>query len=142
MGLDMYLNRKTYVGNNYKELEDQTKIDVVGVKQNRVTYVIENVGYWRKANAIHKWFVDNVQNGEDNCQESYVGKESLKELLDLVNTVLADHDKAHGLLPTSDGFFYGGRDYDEWYFNRLEDTKNILESAIAEGGDFYYEASW
>ena len=27
----------------------------------------EEVGYWRKANAIHGWFVRNVQNGKDDC---------------------------------------------------------------------------
>jgi hypothetical protein len=138
----MYLNKKTYIGNNYKEPEDQTKIDINGVKQERITYVVENVGYWRKANAIHQWFVDNVQNGVDECQESYVSKENIKELLRVVNIVLTDCDKAHGLLPACDGFFFGGRDYDEWYFQRLRDTKNILESAIAESGDFYYQASW
>ena len=29
--------------------------------------IIEQVGYWRKANQIHNWFVENVQDGEDDC---------------------------------------------------------------------------
>jgi len=31
------------------------------------TMINEQVGYWRKANAIHNWFVENIQDGEDDC---------------------------------------------------------------------------
>ena len=55
MGLDMYLIRGTW--------EDDH----------------EEVGYWRKANQIHKWFVDNVQDGVDDCGEYKVTKEQLIE---------------------------------------------------------------
>lgn len=37
--------------------------------------IAEDVGYWRKANAIHAWFVKNVQGGVDNCQSHEVSKE-------------------------------------------------------------------
>lgn len=50
----------------------------------------KEIGYWRKANAIHRWFVENVQNGEDDCRDYFVTKEQLTELLNLVNQVLAD----------------------------------------------------
>lgn len=53
-----------------------------------VSYLIIEEGYWRKANAIHKWFVDNVQGGEDDCKEYYVDESDLKKLLDTVNKVL------------------------------------------------------
>jgi hypothetical protein len=42
--------------------------------------VIEEVMYWRKANQIHKWFVDNVQDGVDDCKEYWVSEEKLQEL--------------------------------------------------------------
>ena len=38
------------------------------------------VAYWRKANAIHGWFVDNIQDGVDDQNEYYVSKEKLEEL--------------------------------------------------------------
>ena len=50
----------------------------------------EEVMYWRKANAIHKWFVDNCQNGEDNCQPHLVRKTKIKELRDVCKTII-DH---------------------------------------------------
>ena len=51
------------------------------IQPERVRYIEEEMGYWRKANAIHKWFVDNVQDGVDNCAEYYVSDEQLRELL-------------------------------------------------------------
>lgn len=177
MGLDMYLRRKTYIGNNYKEPEKQVKIDVPGITQEKVTYVEEEAGYWRKANHIHQWFVDNVQDGEDNCGDYYVSKEQLQELLNTVNKVLdaselvdgtinagyslkpdgekiyhtqegkiiKDPTVAKELLPTQEGFFFGGTDYDEYYYENLLETKEMLEEIIArepDEGDYYYHSSW
>ncbi len=46
--------------------------------------ISEPVGYWRKANAIHRWFVENVQDGEDDCDyHREVTAEDLEELRDL-----------------------------------------------------------
>ena len=36
--------------------------------------ILEDVGYWRKANAIHNYFVQRCQNGVDECQMSLVKK--------------------------------------------------------------------
>ena len=141
MGLDMFLTKQTYVrkyGNNPPILT----LDYPGIKTERVSYIHEEIGYWRKANAIHQWFVANVQDGVDKCQESYAPKESLMALADIVAKVQANHSLAPTLLPSQDGFFFGSTDYDEYYFNDLEDTRKILESALAEDCDYYYRASW
>ena len=49
--------------------------------------IIEDVGYWRKANAIHKWFVDNIQDGEDDCGYYEVAPEQLEELLNICKLI-------------------------------------------------------
>lgn len=49
--------------------------------------IIEEIGYWRKANAIHKWFVDNIQDGEDDCGYYEVASEQLEELLDICKLI-------------------------------------------------------
>ena len=46
------------------------------------------VGYWRKANAIHNWFVENVQNGNDDCGVYSVSKEQLEDLLGICDRVI------------------------------------------------------
>lgn len=59
-------------------------------KKYGFTRITEEIGYWRKANQIHNWFVENIQNGEDDCDyHREVTEEDLKELLDVCNKVLA-----------------------------------------------------
>ena len=41
-----------------------------------------------KANAIHKFFVDEVWKGNDNCERHYVSRDTLVELLDRITTIL------------------------------------------------------
>jgi len=49
--------------------------------------ISENVGYWRKANQIHGWFVENIQDGEDDCQ--YHREVTEKDIIKLHNTCIA-----------------------------------------------------
>lgn len=104
MGLDMYLSKRTYVGNHYREPQNRVEIILPenegdelfpikkgSIKTERISEIIEGVGYWRKANAIHQWFVDNVQDGEDDCGEYYVPREKIEELYKLCKKVV---DKA------------------------------------------------
>ena len=75
MGLDSYLKKRIYIGAEYEHRKVKGSINLtaenkpIKVDLKKVTEIIESVGYWRKANHIHKWFVDNVQNGEDDCKE-------------------------------------------------------------------------
>jgi hypothetical protein len=152
MGLDMYLYKKNYIrqGDWYKpEVVNEVVVKTGGevdtkIKPERVKYVVEEVGYWRKANQIHKWFVDNVQEGNDNCGNYYVNSTTLEELLELCKKVQADHSLAESLLPSTSGFFFGGTDYDEWYFNDIDNTIKIIEECLADEGadDFEYSSSW
>ncbi len=90
------------------------------------------VAYWRKANQIHGWFVENVQHGEDNCDFYEVRKEHLSELLDRVNAVLKNKSLAPKLLPTYPGFFFGPTEYEEHYSYWLEESKKMLSKVIRE----------
>ncbi len=153
MGLDMNLYKRTYVKNwDHMEEKEKTQVSVIRegqvlVKPDRIAYVTEEVGYWCKANAIHQWFVNECQDGRDECQDAFVSHEQLEELLALVTKVLDDHSLAEELLCPQGGFFFGSTDIDEGYFQDLEDTKKILEEALAEDvvpgdGEFYYNSSW
>lgn len=151
MGLDMYLEKRIYLGALYdfNEGESTTYItargDEVNINVNKIRYIAEEAAYWRKANQIHNWFVENVQNGTDDCKSYYVSEQQLQELIDTCKEVLADHDKAPDLLPTCSGCFFGGTDYDEYYYEDLEDTVKQLEDVLANASDrdeFYYNSSW
>ena len=183
MGLDMYLegsfSTRAYIqptDQQYADMREGKEVTVeksqalidaltaIGFEDapiehqyNHMTYVFPIIT-WRKANAIHKFFVDEVQDGNDNCERHYVSRETLQELLDRITTILdiktpvAREMKAEELLPTDkEGCFFGTEEYDDWYYKDLEDTKKTLEKVFeyeenAEAGkcfdNFYYQSSW
>lgn len=145
MGLDMFLTKSIYVGAKFEHRQVQGTVNLtangktLNVNVNRISEIIEEVGYWRKANSIHHWFVQNVQDGRDECQRSYVSIEQLKELRELCKHVLKTKDSS--LLPTCSGFFFGSTEIDVDYWDDLHNTVEIL-SNIDESADYYYQASW
>jgi hypothetical protein len=170
MGLDMYLSKKTYVKQwSHIEPEKQFQVEVkrggepvTSIKPDRVSYVTEQVAYWRKFNALHNWFVQNCQNGRDECQESYVDREKLEELIvtlhevkNILETspkkkvqvkngwsngedtfveieVVEDSEKLDDLFPTSSGFFFGGTEYDEYYEQEVNQTIETITELLKD----------
>ena len=137
----------------------------------------ESMASWRKANAIHNWFVENVQEGVDDCDVYEVSKEQLESLLDICKLI---KDKCHlkkgkikngekcengqwtpiyedgeyienpaiaeEYLPTTNGFFFGSTEYDQWYMQDIEYTIEVLTKVLEET-DFEthmiaYSSSW
>jgi hypothetical protein len=157
MGLDMYLKGRRYLSSfdeddkRFKAAVAELFPELQAIKRiesddsdNIVDEVSIEVGYWRKANQIHKWFVKNVQDGEDECRPHYVSRENLMTLKEACQAVLADHTLAESLLPRERGFFFGGYEYDEWYFKDLERTIKIIDRCLAlpESWNFEYCSSW
>lgn len=143
----MYLTAKRSLPEYRDEAKEmrQAITTIIGSPFGMVNEVSVEAGYWRKANAIHKWFVDNCQNGIDECQETLIDHQDLESLLATINTVLVDHSKAGELLPPSEGFFFGSTEIDEYYIRDLEYTKELLEKILSsdqKDWDFYYRASW
>lgn len=159
MGLDMYLNRKHNIKNwahnpaerQYSvEVKTKTGVSLPTFNNDNVSYIVEEAMYWRKANAIHNWFVKNVQNGDDDCGTYYVGVDKLKELLTACETEISNEGKDtedEALKPTV-GFFFGSTDKDEWYYNTLKETVKVLTELIAEDSaanhiiEYEYLSSW
>ena len=150
MGLDMYL----YTNSKKVKRDAEPALD----EWARECFHDKGIAmYWRKANAIHQWFVEHVQNGEDDCGTYEVSVEQLQELRDTCMKVLEscnivpgtvtngyrgtengwepiiedgavveDPSVAMELLPTQEGFFFGGTDYDEWYIRDIADTAKAI----------------
>lgn len=156
MGLDMYLSGKRYMSKVFRESDEPKQNAIAKLfpelegwagrwgDSSPVKEVTIDVGYWRKANAVHDWFVRECQGGEDNCAPHYVGREQLSELKQLCEEVLANKGKAAELLPTASGFFFGSQEYDQYYFNDLENTVAIIDKALTlpEDWEFEYRSSW
>ena len=161
MGLDMYLSVRKYVSRydwdssslgdlvenpNYKIIKGLLAPNLDAEGSAGGINVELPAGYWRKANAIHKFFVD-LDNGVDECQQIRVPIEALVVLRDKCQTVIDNPELAEQMLPTQGGFFFGSTDYDEWYIKDLEHTIEIVDKVLDEnnigyGVDVIYQASW
>ena len=169
MGLDMYLEirKSEYRSNYHKDKGCKMKLeypkDITEFIPNLTDLRISRqtnyeVGYWRKANHIHNWFMQNCarrdeyDNPIDDCRPIEITVDKLEKLLDDCKKVLADHSLAKELLPTVDGFFFGSTAYDDYYLGQIEQTIEIIEPVLKfakhklEIKDYawevYYQASW
>jgi hypothetical protein len=146
MGLDMYLRAKRFIWFNEEDIAAAVAAHFPELKDRKVKQVEAEAAYWRKANAIHKWFVDNVQEGVDDCGDYAVSREQLETLRDTCRRVLDFRHLATGQLPPAEGFFFGGTDIDEWYFQDLADTVEMIDSILADfpadKWEFEYHSSW
>lgn len=149
----MYLTKKSYVKKwDFQKKNHEVDVkydgeDRLDIKPERVSEIVEEVMYWRKANHIHGWFVEKIQGGIDECQESHVGLDDLIELKDLCKKVL--ETKNTDLLPITGGFFFGSKEVDDFYWEDTKATVDAIESILAEkipdgatAPSFYYQASW
>lgn len=100
---------------------------------------------WRKFNALHKWFCDHINNGEEiNCRETYVGRNILELLLKTIEDLLNDREHPEKYLPTKSGFFFGNTEYTEYYWENVIETRDIIKRFLCFNDDinFYYNAWW
>ena len=107
---------------------------------------VHEVAYWRKANAIHGWII-NTTNAVDDCTPISLTKQDLYNLREVCINVFNVHteDYAEEMLPPTPGFFFGGSEVDEWYWQNIEETITLLNKALNESTDdamFEYQASW
>jgi hypothetical protein len=166
MGLDMYLSKKTYVKQwSHRKPEDQYEVSVKkggvscsNIKPERVSYVIEELMYWRKANQIHGWFCNNTEEITPDVKY-YVTKTDLEVLLEtcksvvdvlekspkitkqvvggwkngeeyMVDVEVYENDVLHDILPPTQGFFFGSDTIDDYYKQDIVNTIKLLEEEL------------
>lgn len=177
IGLDMYLNKSIYVGAKYERRKVAGIIDLtegdkpvkpIKVDLNKVSEIIEEVAYWRKANHIHNWFIQHCADGDGSIRRVDVSREQLEELVKTCKTALMimeelpkkkiqvvagwqggkeimqeievydNTEMLQEILPTQDGFFFGSTEYDEWYKQDVENTIKMLEEELTSDSSDYY----
>lgn len=150
----MYLTAKIYLGNysgeDLKKKGKQVRKLLPEMFESGNLNSVEvgfEAGYWRKANAIHAWFVETCQKGVDECQISDVSRKQLQKLKELCGDELKarDEDEAsEGKLEPKSGFFFETYEKDEWYYGALEETIKIVDKCLElpEEWSFEYRSSW
>lgn len=173
MGLDMYLSKRTYVKQwEHTPAEEQFEVTVKrggqpyeGIQSNRISYVTESIMYWRKANQIHGFFVNNCQEIEQDVKYDVTTADlmTLRDLcvqvLEVLNKsekkvvqvrsgwsggeeVYSDvetydcEDEISDLLPPSQGFFFGSYEIDDYYKQDVQETLDFLEKELPNCGEY------
>jgi len=141
MGLDMYLYKRNYVQKWEHQTPEKTfdvsvkrgGIRYPNIKPERIVYVIEKVGQWRKFFPLNEWFFDNCGDGGDS-RELNVDREKLIEVLGLLKEQVRNPDK----------YILNGMNENKWHYEQAEETIQLLEDILSEddSDDFYYYASW
>lgn len=110
---------KPFYIKRYSSWDTEKKYGHFGIK--------EQIGYWRKANQIHSWFVNHVQDGEDDCNYHHeITKEILEELLDTCETVYNSCSMMVGIVKNGETLVDG-----KWVPN-MQPGKVIIDSSVAE----------
>lgn len=120
------------------------------------------VAYWRKANAIHKYLCDNGICIKEDI-EYIIPTNVLKDLLEKCEYVkkiailkdgeiedgrtlkdgewvpimvkgkyIENAEEIEDILPTQSGFFFGSLNYDEYYMRKIDETITQLKPIIEE----------
>ena len=164
MGLDMYFYARKSTYKSFSKWDEPNSANEVNYPEDLKIfsdYIYDRnfksvqtetsyqIGYFRKFNALHSYIVKTFANGVDNCQDIILYKEDVEQIKKVLDEVLNAHqqvEKAKELLPTQSGFFFGGTDYDEYYFEDVKDAadlmQNILDNFDFENYQLVYQASW
>jgi hypothetical protein len=158
MGLDMFLFKTKRTNHSIDELKSLDRYDLTpedeDVKDLLPLYesdyskgkycIFKEVSYWRKFNALHNWFVTNVQIGIDDCGMYEVTKDHVEDLLDTLFIVLEEKDPTD-FMPVI-GFFFGSNEVDEYYWEQVENTRDkmyrLLNDFDWENERLFYHSSW
>jgi hypothetical protein len=148
MGLDMFLNKRTYIGAHYEHRGIAIELSItregkdgekkkINIDPKKVSEITEQVGYWRKANHIHKWFVDNVMKGEDDCKDYDVSAKQLLQLLALCEKVVSVAKLVSGKIHNGTTYANGVTAENFEDGNVIENEEEVAKLLPTQSGFFF-----
>jgi hypothetical protein len=147
MGLDHGLTKRHYVKNwDHFKPEARYQVTVLkggkpdpNIKTNRITNVEEEVITWRKSNQIHRWFVENVQDGKDDCQEYSVDRAQIVKLLETCKEVVAGSELVPGAVTIGYTFESGsGREVAMQEAGKIINNTSVAERLLPTQSGFFF----
>lgn len=149
MGLDMYLHRDVFISTIggdkivIKGSDNKIKKKIKIHRNTPGVHIREPIAYWRKANAIHRYLLGCIGKVDDGSEARLYGWH-IKKLKEICQEVLDNHDLAKEKLPTQEGFFFGSTEYDDYYFEQLQKTIEMIDDIdnLCEFDTIVYTPSW
>lgn len=148
MGLDQYItirhnstNDAYTKFNNYWKLSEEERAGKREPKDPAKDLII---GYFRKHHSIHKWFVNNIQNGVDDCGRYEIQLKDIENLKELCEEILS-----HVTKEKREPKFYtdfNGVQHEVWQLDNYivdEEGKNIIDEKLPSydmdySDDYFY----
>ena len=120
--------RKTLATEYIKSIDERNSKVIKELEEEKEnTNPWNKVAYFRKVNFLIPFF-----GYEENCSNIEIDKYQVEDLIEACKEVLANHDKASFLLPTQAGLFFGSTDYDDLYFDDVQNVKEKFEEVLAD----------
>jgi hypothetical protein len=136
MGLDMSLVvKRTFLNDSEWDAQvtnDYNKIinivdrnNLMSNSEYPVMRVELEVLHWRRFYALHFWFIANGIKSDLSEREHryYISRVKLELLVDILDQIVDDNDKAYDLLPSDD--------YDEQYYKLVTHSRDVLRELLA-----------
>ena len=147
MGLDQYItirHKSTNAAytkfNNYWNLSDEERAGKREPKDPAADLII---GYFRKHHSIHKWFVNNIQNGNDDCGRYEIQLKDIENLKELCEEILS-----HVTKEKREPKFYTGSDgeqHEVWQMDKYtvdEEGKEIIDEKLPSHHQSIYDTKY
>jgi hypothetical protein len=132
-GLIEILKPYNVYGFELKRLEECDDADIqYWVNEIISSYASYEDMYYRKVNFLYAFFKDKLDN-----EECYVTRHDCEKIIKFGELILEtrDLDFAKKLLPTQSGFFFGGTEYDDYYFMDVKDAVEQFKEYLEDWTD-------
>lgn len=115
------------------ELNPVVNIDGYNTDNYELFHVNDTKRYYWKANQIQNYFEKRFyKDGNDCNSDEYdnvvtkIDDLTINDIITRINNAELSKETAKKEFPTTEGFFYGSTDYDEFYFDTNTEFKNDL----------------
>lgn len=129
MGLDQYITiRHKSTNNAYAKWEKYWKLkdsERIGIRQPKEPSGALIIGYFRKHNNVHNWFVENVQKGVDDCGRYRISVDDLQNLKQICENIMSHVTKTKR--PPKYSTDIHGEQYEVWQYDEYTITDEGME---------------
>lgn len=115
------------------ELEPVVNIDGYNTNNYELFHVSDTERYYCKANQIQNYFEERFyEDGNDCDSDEYdnvvtkIDDLTIDDIIARINNIESNKETAKEEFPTTEGFFYGSTEYDEFYFEKNNEFKSDL----------------